>query len=83
MPTNPPITQASWSVVSLRANALRAHPLGHVALDRRVERQLGQRLRQAGREAEQGEREHAVEQRREQHHDRVGEERQDDRQAPG
>ena len=56
MPTKPPITHASWSVVSLRANALVLHALGHVALDRRVERQLGQRLGEPGDEAEQAER---------------------------
>ena len=76
MPTKPPITQASWSVVSLRAKALVLHALGDVALDRGVERQLGQRLGQAGGEAEQRQRHHAVEQRRDQHHHRVGEQRE-------
>ena len=83
MPTKPPITHASWSVVSLRAKALVRTRSWHVALDRRVERELGQRLRQAGGEAEQGERDHAVEQRGQQHHDRVGEQGEDDGDARG
>ena len=56
MPTKPPTTQASWSSVSERANALGLHPLGDVALDRRVERELAQRLGQPGGEAEQRQR---------------------------
>ena len=73
MPTNPPMTQASWSVVSERAKALAWMRLGHVALDRRVERQLGQRLREPGRQAERDQRQQAVEQRRDQRDDGVGE----------
>ena len=49
MPTKPPITQASWQVVSLRANALACTRVRDVALDGRVEGELRQRLARARR----------------------------------
>ena len=56
-----------------------AHPFGHVALDRRVQRQLGQALRQPGHEAEHHQGEQPVDQGGEDRRGGAGQHRQHDR----
>ena len=56
MPTKPPITHASWQVVSLRPKALAWTGVGTSLLDGRVQGELRDRLGQPGDQPEQRQR---------------------------